>query len=235
MIKWVAVVEYKTIKQWPEDERPRERLLRYGSGHLSDAQLLAIILRTGGHGISALGLARELLSRFDSLRAVEEASSAELGKIKGMGTAKTAQLKASFELGKRLLSEKKEKGKPLLNSKDVYEYYSPRLYGLKREVFICSFLDAKNRVFKDSTISEGTLTSSLIHPREVFREAIREAAASVIFIHNHPSGEPNPSKDDISITKRLYDAGRIVGIEVIDHIIIGDGDYVSMKEKGFLL
>jgi DNA repair protein RadC len=227
-------MKYKSIKNWPEDEKPRERLLRFGAGDMSTAQLMAIILRTGGKNKSALELAREVLTHFSCLKEIEDASPAEFAEIKGMGTAKITQLKSSFELGRRLILE--EKGKKSLkpcfhNSSQVYEYYLPKFIGLKKEKFLCSLLDSKNRVFKETVISEGTLTSSLVHPREVFRYAIKEAAASVLFVHNHPSGDPSPSRDDITITKRLVETGNIIGIHVIDHIIIGDGRYSSIIEK----
>ncbi len=225
---------HKSIKDWPEDERPRERLLKKGADTMSDAQLIAIILRTGGQGKSAMKMAMELVEKFGSLRKIEQASLPEICSLKGMGLAKAAQLMASLELGKRLLSSAESKGPAFSTGKDVYAYFHPRLSGLKKEVFHCAMLDVKNRLIKDSRISEGTLTSSLIHPREAFREAIKESAASVIFVHNHPSGDPQPSREDILITGKLEGAGETVGIRVLDHIIIGDSEYTSMLEKGYL-
>ena len=153
--------------------------------------------------------------------------------IKGMGNAKVAQLKAAFELGRRLLEEPRRKGPVFSSGHDVYLYYQ-RLRNLKKEVFLCAMVDAKNRMFKDCRVSEGTLTHSLIHPREAFRDAIRESAASVIFVHNHPSGDPSPSREDIFITERLANAGEIVGIKVLDLVIIGDGKFTSLMEKGYI-
>lgn len=230
-------MEYKSIKQWPEDERPRERLLRFGAYGLSTAQLLAIILKTGDKNKSALELGREILLNFKSLREMEDAAPDELSKFKGMGPAKIAQLKASFELGRRLLQNEAggDGTNPYFrNSREVYEYYRPKFYGLKKEKFLCALLDVKNRVFKETTVSDGTLTSSLVHPREVFRYAIKEAAASVLFVHNHPSGDPSPSRDDIDITKRLVETGKIIGINVLDHVVVADGNYVSIMEKGYI-
>ena len=224
---------YKSIKDWPEDERPRERLLRQGADNMSDAQLIAIILRTGGHGKSAMDMAMELIGMFGGLRELEQASISEVCTLKGLGTAKAAQLRAALELGKRLLGNTANKGPAFSAGQDVYAYFYPRFTGLKKEVFHCAMLDVKNRLIRDSRISEGTLTSSLIHPREAFREAIKESAVSVIFVHNHPSGDPHPSREDIMITGRLESAGETVGIKVLDHIIIGDGQYVSMLEKGY--
>ncbi len=228
-------MQYRSIKQWPEDERPRERLLKFGAYTLSTAQLLAIILRTGGKNKTAIELARELTLHFNNLKEIEDASPAEFSNIKGMGNAKVAQLKAAFELGRRLLQSDKEMLSrcAFKNSSDVYEYYRPRLFGLKKERFICAMLDSKNRLFKEMQVSDGTLTSSPVHPREVFRYAIKEAAASVLFIHNHPSGDPNPSREDLAITERLVETGRIVGINVLDHVIISDSRYISLKEKGY--
>lgn len=225
---------YKRIKDWPEDERPRERLLRYGSSSLSDAQLIAIILRTGGNGRSALDLGVELLDMFKNLKNIEQASLTELCALRGLGMAKAAQLKACLELGSRLFREQGGRGVAFSSGKDVHSYFHPRFKSLKKEVFHCLMLDVKNRLIRDSRISEGTLTSSLIHPREAFREAIKESAASVIFVHNHPSGDPAPSREDIFITERLAAAGETVGINVLDHIIIGDGSFSSMLDKGYL-
>ncbi|MBZ0157271.1 MAG: DNA repair protein RadC [Alphaproteobacteria bacterium] len=222
------------MKNWPESERPRERLLRHGAENLSDAHLLAIILRTGSGEGGVLSLALSLLERFHTLRSIDTASLAELSVLKGLGTAKIAQLKAAFELGKRLMSESSE-GKPSFSSSHaLYTYFAPRFKNLKKEYFIGVLLDAKNRLLRECKISEGTLTNSLIHPREAFKEAVKESAASVIFVHNHPSGDPAPSRDDLAVTERLKNAGEIMGIPVLDHVIIGDGRYVSLKEKGIV-
>lgn len=222
------------VKDWPESERPRERLIKHGADSLSDAQLLAIILRTGSGGKGVMDLSIGLLDRFSELRNLDSASISDLNSIKGLGTAKIAQMKAAFELGKRLMSVPAD-GKPVFSSShSLYSYFAPRFKNLKKELFISVLLDAKNRLIRECRVSEGTLTNSLIHPREAFREAIRESAASVIFVHNHPSGDPEPSRDDITITERLKSAGEIIGINVLDHVIIGDGKYTSLKEKGLL-
>ncbi|MBI5409933.1 MAG: DNA repair protein RadC [Nitrospirae bacterium] len=229
-------MDYKSIKEWPEEERPRERLIKLGASGLSNAELLAIILRTGGKEKSALELSRETLIHFNSLKEIEDASVAEFKNIKGIGAAKLAQLKAAFELGRRLLQSEAHydaQETSFRNSREVYEYYRPRFYGLKKEKFLCALLDAKNRVFREDIVSDGTLTSSQVHPREVFRYAIKEAAAAVLFVHNHPSGDPSPSRDDIDITRRLVETGRIVGIQVLDHVVVADGRYESLMEKGF--
>ncbi len=224
----------QSIKSWPEGERPRERLLKHGAERLSDAQLLAIILRTGGGGKTALDLAMDLLTAFGSLGGIKNAVSGELARFKGMGDAKVAQLKAAFELGTRLAEEPARRGPAFSTGGDIFAYYHQRLRDLKKEVFYCAMLDSKNRITKDLRISEGTLTNSLIHPREAFKDAVRESAASVIFVHNHPSGDPRPSREDIVVTERLVRAGDIVGIRVLDHIIIGDNAYTSMMEEGYI-
>ncbi|HTZ17970.1 MAG TPA: DNA repair protein RadC [Dissulfurispiraceae bacterium] len=222
------------VNEWPEDERPRERLLKRGPEALSNAQLLAIILRTGNGDKGVMDLAIEFIDHFKDLRSIDCASVADLASIKGVGTAKIAQIKAAFELGKRLMAESHD-GSPLFSSSSaVHSFFAPRFKNLKKELFLCLLLDTKNRLIKEVRISEGTLTNSLIHPREAFREAVKESAASVIFVHNHPSGDPAPSRDDISVTERLKQAGELVGISVLDHIIVGDGSFVSLKEKGIL-
>jgi DNA repair protein RadC len=225
---------YQSIKKWPESERPRERLLYYGSHTLSEAQLLAIILRTGGGGKSAIDLAMEILKFFGDLKNIENASPKEFAPFKGMGKAKVAQIKAAFELGRRLLDEPHKRGPVFSSGYDVYKYFHRHFKNLKKETFQCAMLDTKNRLLKDRRISEGTLTNSLIHPREAFRDAIKESAASVIFVHNHPSGDTSPSREDILITERLVKTGEIIGINVLDHIIIGDETYTSMMEKGYI-
>ncbi|MDI6802042.1 MAG: DNA repair protein RadC [Thermodesulfovibrionales bacterium] len=221
------------VKDWPENERPRERLIKYGAESLSDAHLLAIILRTGSGNKGVLSLSLELLDKFKGLRNIDTAPIAGLKSVEGLGIAKIAQIKAAFELGKRLMAESSDSEPIFSSSQSVFSYFAPRFKNLKKEVFICILLDAKNRMMEHK-VSEGTLTNSLIHPREAFKEAIKESAASVIFVHNHPSGDPEPSKDDIAITERLKSAGDIIGINVLDHVIIGDGKYISLKEKGVL-
>lgn len=222
------------VKDWPEGERPTERLLKYGAENLSDAHLLAIILRTGGNK-GVLNLAIELLSRYKTLKEIDDSSIKELSMFKGLGKAKIAQIKAAFELGKRLMKESSENNPTFTSSRCVYSYFAPKFKNAKKESFISVLLNSKNKMIKEFVrVSEGTLTNSLIHPREAFKEAIRESAASVIFVHNHPSGDPTPSSEDIAVTDRLKKAGEILGIPVIDHLIIGDGKYISLKEEGFL-
>lgn len=219
------------LKKWPETERPRERLIKHGAQSLSDAQLLAIVLRTGSNRKNVIDTAMELIQRFGGLRGLDEAPLSELKKFKGLGVAKIAQIKASFELGKRLLSEKAQE-QTFNSAETVYNYFFPKLNGLKKEVFITALLDTKLKLIKEVKVSEGTLNQSLIHPREVFKEAVQESAYAVVLIHNHPSGDPTPSKQDIEITKKLKKASEYLEIPIIDHVIIGSGKYFSMKENG---
>jgi len=228
---------YKSIREWPEDERPRERLLKHGPAAMPDSHLIAIILRTGAGGKSALDLSMELIDMFGSLKGIEQASLQELtSKVKGIGTAKAAQIKAAAELGRRIFRESVPKDHIFSTGRDVYDFCYPKLRGLGREIFLCMMLDAKNRLINqiETEVSSGTLTSSIVHPREAFREAVKASAASVIFVHNHPSGDPSPSREDIAITGRLSEAGNIMGIRMLDHIIIADSGYCSMLEKGYL-
>jgi len=227
---------YRTsIKNWPEAERPREKLIKQGSEHLTNSELLAIILRTGisnnGNSKSALDLAKLLLSRYKNLNELLSASIVELAEIKGIGWAKASQIMAALELGRRAISEKNGNNKSFKCSEEVANYYIPLLKDLKKEQFRVLLLDIKNKVIKEVLISVGSLTSSIVHPREVIKPVIKESAASVIFIHNHPSGDPEPSTDDIEITNRLCKSCSILGISVLDHIIVAEGGYFSFKKK----
>lgn len=228
----------RAIKEWPEDERPRERLMQLGADTLSPAQLLAIALGTGdaSTGQSALDLARTLLQTFGNLRGLDAASIAELCQTKGIGPAKATTIKAAFELGRRLSGESTERKLKIAGAVDVVRQYRPQLQHLRHEVFKAILLDTKHQVLKDVTISEGSLSASLVHPREAFLPAIKESAAAVIFLHNHPSGDPSPSAEDKELTHRLADVGHLVGINVLDHIVIGAGDpgYVSFRDAGLL-
>lgn len=224
----------KGITHWPETERPRERLMAKGPDALSDAQLLAILLRTGRRDFSAVQVAIELLGRVGSIGGLAMCGIEELCAIQGIGPAKAAQLKAAVELGRRSLATPLSTGTRISSSADLFKHFHPILRDRKQELFKVVLLDAKNTVIKESTVSEGTLTLSLVHPREVFASAVRESAAAVIFLHNHPSGDPTPSLEDRHLTERLGEAGRLLGIPVLDHVIIGDGRYVSFADQGWL-
>jgi DNA repair protein RadC len=226
------------IKEWPEDERPRERLMKLGADTLSEAQLLAIVLATGeaSSGQSALDLAMYLVRTFDGLRALDAASIAELCQIKGIGPAKATTIKAALELGKRLFGEPVQRHLKVTSPLDLVNYFQPRLQHLRKEVFKAVLLNTKHQMLKDVTVSEGSLSASLVHPREAFLPAIKESAAAVIFLHNHPSGDPTPSTEDKELTLRLAEVGQLIGISVLDHIIIGSGSpgYISFRDAGLL-
>ncbi|MHB0938377.1 MAG: RadC family protein [Armatimonadota bacterium] len=222
------------IRDLPADERPRERLERYGPGALGTPELLAIILRVGNTRASALQLAQELISRCGGLRGVATASVQELSTINGIGLAKACQLKAAFELGKRLATST-DAPRPVISSpQDAANLVMEEMRYYPEERFRVMFLDTRHQVISDEEISRGTLNASLVHPREVFKAAIKVTAAAVLLVHNHPSGDPTPSKEDLALTARMTQTGDLVGIPVLDHLIIGDGRFVSLKDKGLV-
>ncbi len=222
------------IHHWPVSERPRERLLQDGPEVLSDAQLLAILLRVGRRDSSAVQVAMELLRQLDGLQGLSNRSVEELCKISGIGPAKAAQLKAAIELGKRVLATPLSSGTKIGSSVELFHHYYPLLRDFRQEMFKVVLLDAKHAIIREATVSEGSLTMSIVHPREVFNLAIRESAAAVIFVHNHPSGDPSPSEEDRVLTARLVAAGELLGIQVLDHLIVGDGRYTSFADQGWL-
>lgn len=236
-ILFVRKYPRQAIKDWPVSERPRERLMRYGPEGLSEAQLLSIILGSGAssHGKSAIDLARNLLETFGDLNGIASASVTELCSVPGMGNTKAAQIKGALELGRRFVSEKHAPyGSNFSTSAEVSGYFTPLLQDVKKELFKIVLLDSQNRMMGDVTISEGSLTASIVHPREVFKPAIRESAAAIILIHNHPSGDPAPSREDKAITNKLASTGEVVGIKVLDHIIIGRNGYFSFCDEMLL-
>jgi DNA repair protein RadC len=221
-----------TVHDLPLSERPRERLLKLGSEALSAQEILALILGRGIKGESVMVTSQKLLSRFGNLKGIANASVEELTQTRGIGSAKAAQIKAALELSKRLEADVDEKSKPILKSpEDVVAKVRGRLKGKKKEHFLVLCLDTRNRLINCRPVSIGSLDTSIVHPREVFKEAVSSSAASVIFVHNHPSGDPEPSKEDVELTKRLAKAGEIVGIDVLDHIIVCDKSYLSLKAK----
>jgi len=229
----MAESSYK-ITRWPEKERPRERLLQYGPQPLAEAELLGILLGKGTRKKTAVDLARELLDQYESLQKLFSRSPSELMKIKGIGSAKAATLSAAFELARRVQSQKDSPRASFKRSSDVATRYLPLMRDLRKEVFKILLLNRANRLMRDVTISEGTLEASIVHPRDVFREAILEPASGIILIHNHPSGNPNPSEDDLRITKQLVEAGRLLGIKVYDHIILAGESYRSLADEGLI-
>ncbi len=222
------------IRDWPRPERPREKLLQRGVGALSDAEVLAIFLGTGVPGRSAVDLGRDLLQRHGGLRPLLEAERAELCAAPGLGDAKYALLQAALELGRRYLEAGLERGATLGGPGDTRRYLSARLRGQRREVFACLFLDNRHRVIRFEELFFGTVDGATVHPREVVRQALACNAAAVILAHNHPSGVAEPSRADTALTQRLRDALALVDIRVLDHLVVGDGEAVSMAERGLM-
>ncbi len=224
------------IKYWPEDERPRERLIKYGSSTMSDAHLLGILIGSGDRRSkkNAVDLSRDLLNAFGTLENLDQATVTEMCQIKGIGAAKAAQIKAALEVGKRMASKPTGTKVKLKSSRAFVEQFSPFLKNLKKEIVKIVLLDPKLQLIKDLTISEGSLSASIVHPREVMIPAIRESAASFALIHNHPSGDPTPSQKDFEITHRLNQTGKIIGIHMVDHIIIGGNGFFSFADEGLL-
>ncbi len=222
-----------TIHDLPISERPRERLQKFGVEALSAQEILALLLGRGVSGESVMVTVQRLLSQFGNLRGIASASIEELSQVKGIGIAKASQIKAAFELANRLEGYSEAADKPIVKTPDdVASVVRARLRGKKKEYFLALLLDTRNQLIKVSEISIGSLDTSIVHPREVFKEAISASAASVIFVHNHPSGDCTASEDDIELTKRLAQSGEIVGIDVVDHIIITDKKYLSLKREG---
>ena len=222
-----------TIKDMPESERPRERLLDKGADALSDAELLAIMLRVGNAEETAVGLAQRILRETNGLRGLAAMNATELTNIKGIGPAKVAQIKGALELGKRLYDEQRRK-KVIRTPEDAAKFVELDMRHLDREHLGVLCLDSKNNVIAFEKVSVGTVNASLAHPRECFKAAIKHSAVAVIFVHNHPSGDPTPSNEDVQLTKQLKNAADLLGIDLLDHIIIGDGDWRSLKEKGLM-
>ena len=228
-------VNSMSISQWPQQERPRERLLAQGAGVLSDAELLALFLRVGMRGKSAVDLARELLSRFDgSLVRLAEATPAELGRLPGIGPAKAAQLAAGLELARRVLAENLHRRDVLASPAAVRDWLRLKLGGLSHEVFCALWLDAQNRLIAYEELFRGTLTQTSVYPREVVKQALAHNAAAVILAHNHPSGVAEPSQADLGITRSLKEALALVDINILDHFVVAGPKPVSFAERGLI-
>lgn len=221
------------VKDIPINERPRERMIEYGPESLSNTELLAILLRTGSQNESVFSLAHKVLSELQGLQNLYDITIEELTRIKGVGPAKAIQIKAALELGKRAARISTQEKMTIRSPRDVSNYLMEDMRFLKQEHFVALLLDTKNNIVSKETITVGILNSSLIHPREIFKPAIKKSISSIIVVHNHPSGDPTPSKEDIEVTKRIYEAGKILGIELLDHVIIGDYKYFSLKDKGY--
>lgn len=231
-------MDYLTIKEMPEEARPRERLEHSGPDVLSNQELLAITISTGvvtgNTKYTAIDLATNLLKEFDSLKGVAQADFKQLIDVSGIGPAKACQIMAAFELGKRVAMFSTSNKPVIRQPTDVFDYFRDEMSLLPHEVFRVVALDTKNRILKDKIISEGTLNASIVHPRDVFRFAVLQTAANIILLHNHPSGDPTPSKEDLQITKRLVEVGNVMDVRVLDHLVIAGGTYLSMKEMGFI-
>lgn len=223
-----------TVRDLPKQERPRERLQKFGPEALSAQELLALVIGRGISKKSVMSIAQELLAKFGNIKAIGQATIEELSQIKGIGLAKAAQIKACFELGKREDLEPEPRDFDIKNPESVVKAIRSSIKDKAKEHFKLILLNPRNKIIGISTISIGTLNASLVHPREVFKDAIVHSAASVVLAHNHPSGDPEPSEDDINITKKLVDSGKLLGIEVLDHIVIGKDNFCSFKERGLI-
>ena len=211
-------------------DRPRERLEALGPEVLSDAELLALLLRTGSRGSDALAVASQLLAGHGGLAGLARAGARELAGAPGVGPAKSATLRASLELGRRLAARRLPAGSAIRSPADVFRHFHPRLRDAAHECFLVVLLDGRHRVMRQELISQGTLTASLVHPREVFRPALRAAAAALVLVHNHPSGDPTPSREDHEVTCRLVRAGEILGVPVLDHVVVAERGYRSLRD-----
>ena len=220
------------IKDIIKEERPRETLLKKGETYLSDSELLAILINNGTRDKSAITLAREIIETSDGIRNLSNITVEELSKIKGIGLAKACRIISALELGRRVSVASEMQKFKISSRQDIGDVYMEELRYKKKEIFRVVLLNTKNVIIGSKDISEGSLNASIVHPREVFLEAIKKSANKMILMHNHPSGDPTPSSEDINITKRLISAGQIVGIEILDHVIIGDGSFYSFKENG---
>jgi DNA repair protein RadC len=222
------------MRGWPESERPRERLYFNGPTALADAELLALQLGSGMRGKDAVEVARAVLAAYGSLAEVAGCEATELARLPGVGRAKAARLASAFELTRRLRARTPGARTPLGSPAEVYAAFGPLMEDLKREVFRVALLDAQNGLLRDIVVSEGTLSASLVHPREVFKPAILESAASVILLHNHPSGDPTPSREDVRLTRQLVECARLLDLRVHDHVIVGRGRFISLAERGMI-
>ncbi|WP_091274608.1 RadC family protein [Alteribacillus persepolensis] len=222
------------MKDIPISERPREKMIKEGAERLSTQELIAVLLRSGTKSDSVLQLAQRVLYHYDGLKRLKEATAEELQLINGIGKAKALELNAALELGRRIYTYQEEERYIIRTPEDASNYVMEDMRFLAQEHFVVLCLNTKNQVIHRQTLFIGSLNASIVHPRELFKEALRRTAASVICLHNHPSGDPSPSSEDIEVTKRLIECGRILGIEVLDHVIIGDREYISLKEKGYI-
>ena len=224
-----------SISMWPDGDRPREKLAMFGAENLSSAELIALLLSSGTQNLTAVDIGKELLNKFETLENLSQASLEELREVEGIGPVKAITLQAAFQLSRNMQKEKAENQILFCkNPADVAQIFIPKLGHLKQEIFSIALLDSAGKFLRDREITRGIINASLIHPREVFRVAIREAATSLILVHNHPSGQLNPSHEDLSITRQLVAAGETIGIPVHDHLIIAGSKFLSFKEAGHM-
>ena len=217
----------------PEEERPRERLMKNGPGSLSNAELLSVILRTGSKDENVVNLCSRILSEYN-LKQLSQANLSQLTKIRGIGPAKATQIAAVFELARKLETFIDDPRRKIRSAADVYSFLYPGMRELKKERLTALYLDTKNHIIKDEVISVGSLNANIVHPREVFKSALMESAPSMINAQNHPSRDPTPSREDLAVTEKLVEGGKLLGVSLLDHVIIGDGRYVSLKEEGYI-
>ncbi|MBC8473377.1 MAG: DNA repair protein RadC [Candidatus Omnitrophica bacterium] len=220
-----------SIKKWPAHERPRERLFKYGEHTLSNAELLGILLQEGSRGVSAVDLGRQVIAQYKTFRNMSHTDVRELKKFKGIGMAKIARLRASFEIARRMMCEKREPRKAFGSPEEVADLLMPRLRDIKKEIFQILLLDGKNRLMDVLEIEEGTVDRAAPQVREIVSRALQSFAASIIAVHNHPSGDPKPSEEDIIFTEELRKAGEVLQLNVLDHVIIGDNKYYSFANE----
>ncbi|CUT02132.1 DNA repair protein RadC [Candidatus Kryptobacter tengchongensis] len=234
-MKYEVETDYRVrIKDLPPETRPREKFIKFGPQSVSNAELLAILIGSGTKKISAIDLANKILSDAGSLRELARKGLGDLKKYKGIGLKKAVVISAAFELSRRIQSEPALERPQITSPDDIARIFIPRLADLNKEILIVVLLNTANKVIRDVVVSEGNLNSSVIHPREVFKPAIDELSASIILVHNHPSGNPEPSRMDIEVTKQIYQAGEILGIKLLDHVIIAGDKFTSMAQLGVL-
>ena len=222
------------IMDIPQNERPQERLLRYGADNLSNSELLAVILRTGTRNENVINLSQRIITAFNGINGLLEASQEDLMKISGIKEAKASQILSMAEMAKRFQTYRSGDSYKINSPADAADLIMVELREFKQEILKVLLLNTKNVVIDIHNASMGSLNSSIVHPREIYKEAIRKSAASIIMVHNHPSGDPSPSSEDIAATTRIKEVGKIVGIELLDHVIVGDGKYISLREKNLL-
>ncbi len=221
-----------TIHELPEEIRPRERLMTHGASALTSYELLAIILRTGNRNLNAIQLAMKIIQHFGTKFDLRTASYHDLIQLPGVGPAKAVEIQATIEFGRRLYQSNQEKLGVIMSTKDAGNYCIERLKDLQQEHVLAIYLNTKNQIIKDKIIFIGSLNASVAHPREIFKEGVRCSAARIIVCHNHPSGNPSPSQADIDFTRRLEESGELIGLEILDHIIVGDDSFLSLQEHG---